>query len=72
MRKGARFQAPAAIFTLCNNQSVGMEAPPTTRNLLFVKILRKLSALSLMAASSVLVSMWWYLPSTQLQRLQTF
>ena len=48
-----------------------MEAPPTTRNLLLVKILRRLSALSLMAASSVLVSMWCHLPSTQLQRLQT-
>ena len=48
-----------------------MEAPPTTRNLLLVKILRKLSALSLMAASSLLVSMWCHLPSTQLQRLQT-
>jgi hypothetical protein len=34
-----------------------MEAPPTTRNRLLVKSLRKLSALSLMAASSVLVSM---------------
>jgi hypothetical protein len=57
--KGAHFWTPAGIFTLCNNQSLGMEAPPTTQNLLLVKILRKLSALSLMAASSVLVSMWW-------------
>jgi hypothetical protein len=47
----------SGAFTLCNNYSLGMEAPPTTRNLLLVKSLRRLSACRRKAASSLLVAM---------------
>jgi hypothetical protein len=68
MRKGPK--GPSVTFR--NNHSLGMEAPPTTRNLLLVKSLRRLSACRRRAASSLLVAMWCQEPlSAQAHRLHT-